>query len=598
MKRFIVISLAAIGALTLAFVVFVFGLAILAAGSKPAVPAKVVLELKLDDDLPEIANESPFEALGEKKMTMRDVLDALERAGDDDRVQGLVAYIGRSPGSPAGIEELRDAIKAFRAKGKTAVAWTDSFGESGNGNGVYWLATAFDEISLQPSGGVGLLGFNAEQPFLKDTLDKLGVKPELGARYEYKNAVNMFTEEGFNGPHREATERYLTSIFDAMVKDIAADRKLTEEQVRTLIDGGPVLSEEALKAKLVDRLEYRDEVYDRIKNGFGKGAELLYLDKYLERAGRPHQVGESTIALIYGVGQVQRGKSSEVSPLSGEGAMGSETLSAAFRRASEDPSVKAIVFRIDSPGGSYVASDTIRREVQRAREKGKPVIVSMGNVAASGGYFVAMEADKIVAQPGTITGSIGVFSGKFVTRDLWAKLGVNWDNVQVGKNADIFSTDHEFTPEQRARLDAELDFVYRDFTTKAAAGRKLPLEKLQAVARGRVWTGADAKEIGLVDELGGLPRAMELAKTAGKIGPTEPYRVQVFPKPKTGFEALLYAMGAEREGDNSENEDVSLGTSGVEPLVSDMRAIHEVARLLGIGRARGVVEARLPRVEF
>lgn len=595
MKRFIVVSLAVIGAFAALFFLFVAGLFVLAAGSSPSVPGKVVLELKLDGALSETSEESPFEAFGDTKMTIRDTLDALEVAGKDDRVQGLVAYVVTSPGSPAGIEELRDAIKAFRAKGKKAVAYADSYGEMGNGNGVYWFATAFDEVYLQPTGDLGLVGFNSEQPFIKGALEKIGVKPQMGARGEYKNAVNMFTETGFNEPHREATEKYLGSLYAQMVKAIALDRKLTEEQVKKFIDEGPLSAQEALEGKLVDGLAYRDEVYTKVKEGFGKDAELLYLNKYLDRAGRPNQVGEDTIALIYGVGQVQRGKS-DVSPM-GESAMGSDTVSAAFRKASEDESVKAIVFRVDSPGGSYVASDTIRREVQRAREKGKPVIVTMGNLAASGGYFVAMEADKIVAQPGTITGSIGVFSGKFVTRDLWEKLGVNWDNVQVGKNAALFSSDAEFSPEQQAKLDQVLDRIYLDFTSKAAAGRKMPLEKLQAVAKGRVWTGADAKELGLVDELGGLPRAMELAKEAAKLDPKKDVRVQIFPKPKSGFEALLAIAGAEREGDNSESEEASVGKSQ-DPLRAQLQALYGAAKKLGLTQRRGVLEADLPHLDY
>lgn len=594
MKKFLVISLAVMGGFAALAVVGIFAIAILAAGSQPSVANNVVLELKLDEPLPEIAGEDPFAAFGEKPMTLRDAVEALERAGEDDRVKGVVAYLGTSPGSVASVQELRDAIKAFRAKGKKAVAYADSYGEFTGGNAPYYLATAFDEVYLQPSGDLGLIGFAAESPFVKGALEKIGVKPQMGQRHEYKNAVNMFTHDAFNEPHRESMQELLGSLHAQLVKAIAEDRKLSEDEVRALIDDGPYIASEALDKKLVDGLLYRDEVYAKIKEGWGKDADLLYLHRYLERAGRPHQTGEHTIALIQGVGQVMRGKS-DLNPLSGESTMGSETVAAALRRASEDERVKAIVFRVDSPGGSYVASDTIRREVQRAREKGKPVIVSMGNLAASGGYFVSMDADKIVAQPGTITGSIGVYAGKFVTQQLWEKLGVNWDTVSIGKNAALYSTDAEFTPEQLAKVDQELDRIYEDFTTKAAAGRKLPLEKLQAVAKGRVWTGADAKELGLVDELGGVTKAIELAKDAAKIAADEDVRIELFPRPKTPFEALMAALGGEQEGENSESEGASVRTSW-RPVLEELRGMHKLTRQLGFGPEKGVLTAPVPEI--
>ncbi|MGA9525738.1 MAG: signal peptide peptidase SppA, partial [Myxococcaceae bacterium] len=508
--------------------------------------------------------------------------------GQDDRVKGLVARISTGPGSMAAAQELRDAVKAFREKGKKAIAYSDSFGEFTGGSAAYYLAAAFDEVYLQPSGDVGLIGIAAETPFAKNAFEKLGVVPQMGKRHEYKNAVNTFTETGFDAWHREATEKYLGSLHAQLVKGIAEDRGLEETQVRSLIDSGPHAGQAALDAKLVDGLAYRDEVYAQVKEGWGADAELLYLHKYLARAGRPNLDGDKTIALIYGVGQVMRGES-DFDPLSGESTLGSDSVAAAFRKAVDDDDVKAIVFRVDSPGGSYVASDTVRREVQRAREQGKPVVVTMGNLAASGGYFVSLDADRIVAQPGTLTGSIGVYAGKFVTRDFWEKLGVNWETVAVGQNAALFSTDSEFTPEQHRKLESELDRIYGDFTAKAAAGRKLPLEKLQAVAKGRVWTGADAKELGLVDELGGFPKALELAKELAKIGTDEKVRIELFPRPKSPVELLLAAIGGEEEGDNSESGPTQVRHGRA--LREQLRAVHGIAEQLGIGTRAGVLTA-------
>lgn len=592
MKRFFIGALAVVGGLTVLFVGAIIGLAVLGAASKPSVPGNVVLELELDEPLVEYAPEGSLaSAFGQEKTTVRDVVDALQKAGDDARVKGLVVRLNGTPGSLAVVQEVRDAVKAFRAKGKKAVAFADTFGEGGGATGTYYLASAFDEVYVQPSGDVTLLGPAVETPFARDALAKLGVKPRIGQRYEYKNAVNTYTQQTYTPEHREATERFLTSMFSQVVKGVAADRKLSEEQVKAAIDSAPLLGKQAVEAKLIDGLMYRDEVYAKVKEEAGKGTQLLYLRKYLERAGRPNTQGP-TVALIYGAGGIARGES-QTNPMSGEVTMGSETVAAAFRKAVEDDKVKAIVFRVDSPGGSYVASDTVRREVQKAHEKGKPVIVSMGTYAASGGYFVSMEADKIVAQPGTLTGSIGVFGGKMVTADLWEKLGINWEPLGVGKNATMYSSDLDFTPEQLAKNDAFLDRVYEDFTTKAAAGRKLPLEKLREVAKGRVWTGEDAKERGLVDELGGFPVALKLAKEAAKLDGG--VRVEVFPRKKGAAEILSELLG-EKKGDSSDDEGTGVKlTTPWEPLFEQTRALYQMGVKLGIvSERRQVLSAPVP----
>ena len=593
MKRFFIGSLAVVGALTVLFVGAIIGLAMLGAASKPGIPGSVVLELEVDDPLVEYAAEDSLSsAFGKDPTTVRDVVDALEKAGEDERVKGLVVRLNGTPGSPAVVQELRDAVKAFRAKGKKAVAYADTFGEGGSATGAYYLASAFDEIYIQPSGDLSILGPAVETPFGRDALAKLGVKPRIGQRYEYKNAVNTYTEQTYTPEHREATERFLTSLFGQMVKGVAEGRELSEEQVRAAVDAAPLLGQQAVEAKLVDGLLYRDEVYEKVKKDAGEGAKLLYVRKYLERAGRPNTSGASTVALIYGAGGIARGES-ETNPMSGEVTMGSETVAAAFRKAVEDERVKAIVFRVDSPGGSYVASDTVRREVQRAREKGKPVIVSMGTYAASGGYFVAMDADKIVAQPGTLTGSIGVFGGKMVTADMWEKLGVNWEPLGVGKNATMYSSDLDFTPEQLAKNEAFLDRVYEDFTAKAAAGRKQPVEKLREAAKGRVWTGEDAKEKGLVDELGGFPVALRLAKEAAKL--EGPVRVELFPRKKGAAEVLAELLGDKKE-DSSDQE--GAGVRVVMPwtaVFQQTRALYQLGVKLGVVTERQqVLSAPVP----
>ena len=411
MKHILVGGLACIGALVVLLIVIALGLGGLAWTRQGTVPAQTILEVDLARGLQEQASDDPVTSfLLARHPTVRDVVEALHRAATDDRVVALIARVGTAHMGLAQLQEVRDAVLAFREKGKRAVAYAATFGEFDAGNGAYYLATAFDTIYLQPSGDVGLTGLVAETPFVRGTLDKLALVPRLDHRSEYKNFMNTITERHYTASHREATQRVMESQFAQMVQGIATARGLYPGAVRTLIDRGPFLGAEALKAQLVDALAYRDEVYAQVKAQAGEQAKLLFLSKYLARAGRPYTTGD-TIALIYGVGAVRLG-TSDYDPLMDGPTMGADTVTAAFRAAIEDPEVKAILFRIDSPGGSYVASDAIWRETIRAREAGKPVIVSMGNLAGSGGYFVAMAANKIVAQPGTITGSIGVLGAR------------------------------------------------------------------------------------------------------------------------------------------------------------------------------------------
>ncbi|NMO19361.1 signal peptide peptidase SppA [Pyxidicoccus fallax] len=593
MKRFIIGVLAFIGAMSVLFVVGLVGLMVLASASGPTVPSNIVLELDLERPLREhVSGDSLASAFGEDPTTVRDVVDALEKGGRDPRVKSLVARIG-NPGSPAQAQELRDAVKAFRATGKKAVAYADTFGEADNTTLAYYVASAFDEVYIQPSGDLNITGISFETPFAREAFAKLGVTPRFHKRAEYKNAINTYTEQGYNAPHREATERYTQSLFGQMVRGIAEERELGEDAVRALIDRAPLLGQDAVDAKLLDGLRYRDEVLGELTKQAGDGAELLYVHKYLERVGRPHATGD-TIALVYGVGGVARGKS-QGNPLSGEEVMGAENVAAALRKATADSRVKAIIFRVDSPGGSYVASDTVRREVQRAREAGKPVVVTMGTYAASGGYFVAMDADRIVAQPGTLTGSIGVYAGKFVTDSFWEKLGVNFETIAAGKNATMYDSDADFTPEQEVRAEAIMDRIYTDFTQRAAAGRKMPLEKLQSVAKGRAWTGEDALANGLVDALGGYPKALALAKELAKLPADAPVRVEEYPRRKTGSEVLSALLG--QTGDNSEDDAASVSVlSPWAPLVAATREVYLLGARLGVFESqRGALYAPMPK---
>ena len=592
MKKFLVRLFVVLGVIYLMTVVLAL---VIVAGRKGHVPSKTILEADLQHPLVEDIPDTPTsKVMLSDRTTVRDVIDAIDRAVDDNRVAGMVAKIGAVPMGMAQVQEIRDAVMRFRAKKKFAVAFAETFGEFGPGNGAYYLATAFDQINLQPSGDVGLTGLMLESPFIKGTLDKLGMKFHGDHRYEYKNALNLFTETKYTPAHKEAMTALMNSWFNQIRDGICQAREISPEQFMALIDRGPFLGKEAVDAKLVDGLAYRDEVYDQLKKKAGDGAEFLYLNKYLDRAGRPHQKGK-TVALVYGVGGVSRGKS-DYDPVQGSMTMGSDTVAGAIRAAAQDKDVKAVLFRVDSPGGSYVASDAIWREVVRARKAGKPVIVSMGDLAGSGGYFVAMAADKIVAQPGTITASIGVLGGKILTSGFWNKVGLSWDEVHDGANADMWTGTHDYTPAEWKRFEDWLDRVYVDFTGKVAEGRNLPKDKVLQIAKGRIWSGQDAKNLGLVDELGGFDTALKLAKKAAGISENEDVKLVMFPHRKNFVESLL-----QREGpDNSEREGASAALAGMlkalQPVARGLRALGLDPAVAG-KKDQGDDVLRMPAVE-
>jgi len=579
MRKFLVRFLAAIGALAIIYVIVI---AVLLTGRKPHVPGKAILEVNLEQPMVEYVPNQPFlQVMMKDRLVVRDVVDALDRAADDTRVAGLVARVGSEQMGMAEVQEIREAVQRFRAKKKFAVAFAETFGEVGPGNKSYYLATAFDHIYLQPSGDIGLTGLMLESPFISGTLQKLGLPFHGDHRYEYKSALNTFTEKKYTPAEREENTAILNSWFTQMQEGICNARGIPKDQWQSLVDHGPYLGKEGLDAKLVDGLAYRDEVYDQVKKKAGEGAQFLYLTKYLEGAGRPHQRGK-TVALIYGVGAVQRGKSN-FDALTGGGGMGSDTVTAAFRAAIDDKDVKAILFRVDSPGGSYVASDAIWREVALARKAGKPVIVSMGDLAGSGGYFVAMDADKIVAQPGTITASIGVLGGKFLSSGFWKKVGLSWDQVHEGANATIWTSTMDYSPQEWARFEAWLDRVYADFTTKVADGRHLPKDKVLQIAKGRIWSGSDARNLGLVDDLGGFDEAISLVKKAIGVAPAEDVKIEVFPRKKSLLQSLLAGSP-----NNSEQEGAAAQTrvgilDAVQPFLKQLQAMgvgeNEVLRM-------------------
>jgi protease-4 len=472
---------------------------------------QTLLELDLTEPLVSPESDDPIARLrARSRRLLRPTLRALHEAAEDGHVVGLIAKVG-GMWPWAAMQELRRGVKAFAESGKPTLAWAESIGEIGSRDmPAYLLATAFDQIWLQPGGGVGLLGVGIETTFVRGTLDRLGVEPQFEQRYEYKNAADVLVRKEFTAAHREALERLAESVFNDAVETVADARGLARDQVRELIDTGPRTASEAQTAGLVDRIGYRDQAYEAMRAKTGGKPELLFADRWRPRrklAPPPHR--RDHVALVDVRGAIVMGRTRR-SPMGRQA--GSDTVSAQLRAAHESDRARAIVMRVDSPGGSAVASEVIWREVSRLRESGKPVVVSMGDLAASGGYYISCPANVIVALPSTLTGSIGVLGGKMVVDSLLDRIGVNTGSVQRGARAFMYSARKGFSEDERARFGVTIDAIYDDFVGKVAVGRKRPVADIEAVARGRVWTGRDALEAGLVDELGGLRDAIRIAR--------------------------------------------------------------------------------------
>jgi protease-4 len=461
---------------------------------------------------------------------LRAVLRTLHEAGRDDHVRGVLVKVGGAALPWAIMQELRAGLVAFGSSGKPVVAWAETLGEGGNGTADYVLATGCSEIWLQPSGELALMGVAAETTFLRGALDKLGVEPQLDKRYEYKSAADRIMRKEFTPEHEEAVDRIVTSTWDVGVDAIAAGRKLDPAVVRELAERAPLAAEDARAAGLVDRIGYRDEVYADVRARIGDGVQLLFADQWSPRRKPMAMIRRQreSVALVEAHGEIVVGRS-RTTPRGPQ--VGSSTVSAALRAARENEHVRAVVFRVDSPGGSAVASDTIWREVDLTRRAGKPVVVSMAALAGSGGYYIACPADVIVAQPATITGSIGVLGGKVVIAPLLERLGLTTGAVAHGENARMFSLRRGFTDEERQRLGAMLDRIYADFVQKVADGRGMTFDDVHKVARGRIWSGADASRNGLVDVLGGLRDAVAIARKRAGLRDDAPVRPAVHLSP-------------------------------------------------------------------
>ncbi|MGF7175323.1 signal peptide peptidase SppA [Azospirillum doebereinerae] len=540
MLRFLVRLFATIGLLVV--IALVAGVT-LAVRHQPSLPDAVVLDLDLTRSLSEGGSDRLGGLLGHEA-SFREVLDALERGRGDPRVKGVLARLGGDSVGFAQTQELRAAVERFRASGRFAVAFSESYGEGGAGNRAYLLASAFDEVWLQPLGMVGLTGLSAEVPLARAALDMLGVQPQLMQREEYKSFAETFTRSELTPANREMLQGLVGDLTEQLVDGVAKSRRLPPATVRAALDRAPLLEGEALELKLIDRIGYADQARDAAVARAGSGAEALEVADYLNAAGGPHDSGP-TVALIHAVGTITGGKSGR--PALGEVTAGSETIVQAIEEAVDDPDVRAILFRIDSGGGSVSASEAIYRALAKARERGKPVIASMGDAAASGGYWIALAADRIVASPATITGSIGVVAGKMSFAGLSEKVGVQWGRVAAARNAGMWSPMHPFSPSEEERMTAIIDATYASFLKRVADGRKLTAEQARAAAKGRVWSGQQARELGLIDAFGGQEEALTLARTAAGLAADAEVTLTPYPAPKSMTEELLGLLSGKGE---------------------------------------------------
>jgi protease-4 len=463
-----------------------------------------------------VTAEDPLaELMGEQATSLRKLREALVRAAEDDRVQGLRLRVDSIGGGFATAQEIRSLITRVGAAGKWTAAYMDTAGEFSSGNLVYYVASACDEVVINPQGDLNFIGLSAASPFIRGTFDKLDIRAEFPGRGDYKTARFMYTQKGFTPAHREMTGWLLDSIMGQLVQDIADSRGLQAEEVRSLIDQAPFIGERSVEVGLVDRMEDWTSFVDRLEEDHTK-AKAVTARSYLKRGGKAKRGPK--IAVVTAVGTILRGASGEsFNPFFGGPIMGSDTISRAFRRVRKTNGIEAVVFRVDSPGGSAVASEIIRQEMVRTAEE-IPVVVSMTNVAASGGYWISCGAQRIVADPGTFTGSIGVYGGHLNTSGFYNnKLGVTFGRLDRGANANIYGELEDWTDEQRAVIDRMLDRIYDDFVERVAASRDMTPEAVDAIGRGRVFTGVQGWENGLVDVVGGFDEALIEAKKLAEI---------------------------------------------------------------------------------
>lgn len=533
-----------LGLIGLAILVSFAGLMVMyiLVGREPSVAAQSTLVMRPGGELHETTPDDVFGFIRTDVTTVRGFVETLHKARRDARITTVLLMPGALDLPFWGkVQELRDAVLDFRKSGKMVVAFLEYGGDR-----EYYLASAADRVFLLPTATLDLVGVASYEIFLRGAFDKLGAFPDFHHIGDYKTATNQLTETTFTPAHREMSESLNRDMYEQLVRGIADARKKSDADVRELLRQGPFSPEDAVRAGLVDDLAYEDQLDDRVQKLKAGGGEMRRVDARQYGRISPQAVGirpRSRIAVIYAVGVIASGESG-FDPVNGAVA-GSTTIVEQIRRVRDDASVKAIVLRVDSPGGSSTASDVIWRElmITRDQKRERPLVTSMSDLAASGGYYIAMPGQVIVAQPATLTGSIGIYTGKVVVSGTLGKLGVNAYTLKTTPNADIYSPFSRFTPEQLAKVEESMQGFYDQFVEKVAASRQTTPERIDAIAQGRVWTGRQARELGLVDQLGGLDVAVAAAKQRARIPADEDVELVVYPPRRSFYEALADQLG-------------------------------------------------------
>jgi len=551
MKQFLVtVAGVVVGLLLFAIAAPVILIGVAALVSRPSPPpARTVLVLDLRGGLTDQPSDGPLAFLRGRGLSVIGIEETLRRAETDDRVKGLFVRLPEGGMAPAAADELRLAFKRFRAAGKPIIAHSQGLYADGLVTSTYELAAASGNVWLQPASAFQVTGIARSDLFFKRFFDRHQVIADYEQRYEYKNAVNPYLYDDYTPAHREAELSWMGSVYDTAVSDVAVDRGRRANDIKTLLEAGPYSAEEARAKGLIDQVGQVKEAQAAILAKAGDGATLVDLDDYDGAADSrtPGFSDGNKIAVISAEGAIMTGRGGAPNPLGGEDTIRSDDVSKAFYDAIEDKSVKAIVFRVSSPGGSDTASEQILSAVRAAKAAGKPVVVSMGVYGASGGYWIASQATQIIVEPTTLTGSIGVFGGKFALGPALAVFGVDARDLKVGGDyTDAFGMGAPMTPTQKAAFSAWMDRIYNGFVARVAAGRRLPVDRVRQIAKGRVWTGAQAKTLGLVDDLGGFYLAVDRAKTlAGIQGDA---RLENFGEPRSPFAAIERMLGAGAQG--------------------------------------------------
>ncbi len=578
------------------FLVFVIAVIIVLAvlfsflrGGEPAIRDNSVLALKVEGELPDYVPDSFARRIfGKDQLSMTTLVEQLRKAKVDKRISGVLLEIDLLGAGWGKADELREVITDFRASGKPIYAFIEV-----STNKEYYVATACDRVYVSPGGDLFINGLAADVMFFRGALDKLGIEPDIYQIGKYKNAPDQFTRKEMSKEHREVVNSILDDFFNRFVSTIAEARKKSPEDVRALIDNAPLSAEAARDAGLIDGAIYRDEVENELKKrlGYKDGEELHVTRAETYKEIGPESVGLNRgerIAVIYASGEIWPGKS-ETGAMGGDQSVGSDTMVKAINDAARDNSIKAIVLRVDSPGGVHYASDAIWHAVEVAKQK-KPVVVSMGDLGASGGYYISCNANKILAEPSTITGSIGIFAGKPVVKGLYDWLGVTNEYVLRGKTAGLFRETEKFTPEERARFEATVKSKYYDeFVPKVAKGRGRDPEYIDSIGQGHVWTGAQAKENGLIDEFGGLDKAVEVARELAGIPADKGVRRVILPYPRSFFDDLF---GGGRGSDEASAK-VAQQQAAFAALPEDVRRAFRYAATMDRMK-RGEIMALMP----